>query len=201
MCDKSWFSQITLLHLHGVLLVPQMAKNLVSLQMLITQHSLKLECDKTGCVFSDITAGVTPALQGIVHNGLYKLQVSEVVSSAQPVHVDTSTIAADMYLWHCRLGHLNHHRLISLSSSTLFRTPLKFKTDKSLFCEACIHGILHKAPHPSVEPTRATTLLEVVHKDICGPMSTMSLGGASYFLSFIDDWSRYIVLYFLVLIS
>ena len=34
-------------------------------------------------------------------------------------------------------------------------------------------------------------LLQLVHTDICGPMKTMSIGGAKYFALFIDDKSRY----------
>ena len=33
-------------------------------------------------------------------------------------------------------------------------------------------------------------MLELVHSDICGPMKVTSLGGASYFVTFIDEFSR-----------
>jgi transposase InsO family protein len=36
-----------------------------------------------------------------------------------------------------------------------------------------------------------------VHTDVCGPMHTRSLGGAYYFLLFIDDFTRYTWVYFL----
>ena len=32
--------------------------------------------------------------------------------------------------------------------------------------------------------------LELVHSDVCGPMPTISLGGANYFVTFIDDFSQ-----------
>ena len=38
---------------------------------------------------------------------------------------------------------------------------------------------------------RAQELLELVHKDVCGPMSTQAKGGYEYFITFIDDYSRY----------
>lgn len=46
-------------------------------------------------------------------------------------------------------------------------------------------------------PTRASKLLQVVHTDLCGPMSTNSFGGARYFMAIVDDWSQYTVTYFL----
>src|SRR5664279_4286901 len=40
-------------------------------------------------------------------------------------------------------------------------------------------------------PERATDLLELVHTDVCGPMSTTARGGFHYFITFNDDFSRY----------
>jgi hypothetical protein len=37
---------------------------------------------------------------------------------------------------------------------------------------------------------RASDLLELIHTDVCGPMSTMARGGFQYFISFTDDLSR-----------
>jgi IS30 family transposase len=44
---------------------------------------------------------------------------------------------------------------------------------------------------------RASKLLELVHSDVCGPMKTTSRGGARYFVTFIDDFSRKIHVYLL----
>jgi transposase InsO family protein len=37
----------------------------------------------------------------------------------------------------------------------------------------------------------------LVHSDICGPMSVESISGSSYFVTFIDDYSRRTWIYFL----
>ena len=42
---------------------------------------------------------------------------------------------------------------------------------------------------------RATNLLEIIHTDVCGPMSVEACGGYHYFLTFIDDLSRYGYIY------
>ena len=38
---------------------------------------------------------------------------------------------------------------------------------------------------------RAKDLLEIIHSDVCGPFSEMARGGFVYFITFIDDLSRY----------
>jgi hypothetical protein len=35
-----------------------------------------------------------------------------------------------------------------------------------------------------------TERLELVHSDVCGPVTPLSLGGNKYFVTFIDDFSR-----------
>ena len=38
---------------------------------------------------------------------------------------------------------------------------------------------------------RAEQPLKIVHSDICGPFSTQARGGHEYYVTFIDDYSRY----------
>ncbi|GJV91946.1 retrotransposon protein, putative, ty1-copia subclass [Tanacetum coccineum] len=44
---------------------------------------------------------------------------------------------------------------------------------------------------------RAKDLLGLIHTDVCGPFRTMSRQKASYFVTFIDDFSRYGYVYLL----
>jgi transposase InsO family protein len=47
-----------------------------------------------------------------------------------------------------------------------------------------------KAPF-SKKGERASDLLGLIHTDVCGPMSTSTRNGYSYFITFTDDYSRY----------
>ena len=38
---------------------------------------------------------------------------------------------------------------------------------------------------------RAQDLLEVIHSDVCGPISIQARGGYEYFITFTDDYSRF----------
>ena len=56
-------------------------------------------------------------------------------------------------------------------------------------CESCLEGKMTKRPF-NAKGRRAQALLELVHTDVCGPMSTEAKGGYEYFISFTDDYSR-----------
>lgn len=43
--------------------------------------------------------------------------------------------------------------------------------------------------------TRAKTILQVIHSDVCGPVNITSYEGARYFVTFIDDYSRKVIVY------
>ena len=54
-----------------------------------------------------------------------------------------------------------------------------------------------RKPFPTVGEIRSTRKLQLVHSDICGPMQTQSIGGAKYFVTFIDDYTQYCAVYFM----
>ena len=45
--------------------------------------------------------------------------------------------------------------------------------------------------------SRSSEPLDLVHTDVCGKLNTKSLGGAEYFLTFIDDHTQYVWIYFI----
>ena len=57
-------------------------------------------------------------------------------------------------------------------------------------CEPCLMGNMTRTPF-SGSMERATDLLEIIHTDVCGPMSVSARGGYRYFVTFMDDLSRY----------
>ena len=63
-------------------------------------------------------------------------------------------------------------------------------------CKGCVQGKNSKKTFPSSE-SKAKGILEIVHSDVCGPMSSSSLSGYVYYVSFIDDFSRKTWIYFL----
>ena len=70
-------------------------------------------------------------------------------------------------------------------------------TDKTSPCEACVKGKHSRKPFKSTGARSTKDLLELIHSDVCGPMPTASIGGAKYFVTFIDDFTRYCFVYFM----
>eukprot|EP01018_Ginkgo_biloba_P016798 Gb_10865 [translate_table: standard] len=73
---------------------------------------------------------------------------------------------------------------------------LPFIQGSKEICEGCIYGKQHRDSFPALK-FKARENLELVHTNLCGLMRTLSMGKARYFMSFIDDYTRKIWVYFL----
>ena len=69
-----------------------------------------------------------------------------------------------------------------------------FECNKSK-CQTCVESKYAKHPYKSVE--RNSNPLDLIHIDICDMKSTPSRGGKKYFITFIDDCTRYCYVYLL----
>ena len=114
-------------------------------------------------------------------SGLYRTTSSLVHGE---VNVTSTTHTAD--LWHRRLGHMSEKGLEFLKKKNYL--PQLDQTTLSS-CDHCLAGKQRRASFVSTSK-RKTQILELVHSDVCGPMEIKSFGGASYFVTFIDDASR-----------
>ncbi|MCO5610381.1 hypothetical protein L7F22_064617 [Adiantum nelumboides] len=54
---------------------------------------------------------------------------------------------------------------------------------------------MHRFAFSQDGSVRATRKLQLVHSDVCGPMRTPSVGNSLYFVTFIDDFSRFCWVY------
>jgi hypothetical protein len=67
---------------------------------------------------------------------------------------------------------------------------------KNEICKGCMLGKNIKKAFLSSD-NRVQGILDLVHSNVCGPMSSPSLSGCSYYVIFIDDYSRKFWIYFL----
>jgi transposase InsO family protein len=64
------------------------------------------------------------------------------------------------------------------------------------FCKGCVIG-KHTRRQFRKSKFSTTRPLELIHTDICGPITPGSFSGKEYFITFIDDYSRKCWVYFL----
>ena len=76
-------------------------------------------------------------------------------------------------MWHCRLGHIGVKHMKKLHEDEILES-LDYESFDA--CEPCLTGKMTKTPF-SRTMERATDLLEIIHTDVCGPMSVEARGG------------------------
>jgi hypothetical protein len=103
-----------------------------------------------------------------------------------------SHISADAQLWHRRLGHLNFPYLAQLSKQDV-GIPLTPAPNKAKHCDQCAAG---KSTRTKI-PKTTTSILDLIHSDLCGPLPVESLSRSLYYVSFTDDYSRKTWIYFM----
>ena len=97
-------------------------------------------------------------------------------------------------LWHSRLGHISEKNLKIMVQKKLLKEG---DLSEMKNCEYCILGKSHKTPYKTGKHT-SKEILEYVHSDLWGsPNVTLSLSKCQYYISFVDDFSRKVWIYFL----
>ena len=71
------------------------------------------------------------------------------------------------------------------------------RSAKITFCEGCAKGKLARKPFKAMGEVHSTEPLELVHSDVCRPMSTSSMSGMRYMITFVDDYSHNGAVYFM----
>ena len=88
-------------------------------------------------------------------------------------------------LWDRRLAHV-HYRALPLASKAI-EGLLEIQTKHDGVCKGCAKEKNKKRTFPSTE-SKAKGILEIIHSDVCGPISSSSLSGYAYYVSFIREF-------------
>ncbi|KAL8102842.1 hypothetical protein AgCh_027386 [Apium graveolens] len=99
-------------------------------------------------------------------------------------------------LWHSRQGHINFQSMLLMSRNGMARGLPDFTNPRNV-CKGCLVSKQVRRPFPSQTDFTAKKYLELVHGDICGPISPPTLSGNKYFQLFVDGFSRAIWVYML----
>jgi hypothetical protein len=98
----------------------------------------------------------------------------------------TSSDNVDSIKWHARLGHIGQKRMTRLVKESLLGSLAKVSMSTY---EHCLKGKPIRKPFGKA--IRASFPLQLVHLDICGPMSMRARHRGFYFITFIDDFLQY----------
>lgn len=151
--------------------------------------------------------------EGTNLDGIYYLNTC----ITMPTFPLTVVFVADHNLWHQRLAHVHIDGIRSMEWEGVFdglkavlaknkvglkadlaknavglKADLAKNTDRY---EACVFGKSTHAPVPRPGGTGAMNILDFVHTDVCGPFPVPSIGGCRYFVSLLDDRSRFAWMY------
>ncbi|BBH04062.1 Toll-Interleukin-Resistance domain family protein [Prunus dulcis] len=97
-------------------------------------------------------------------------------------------------MWHQRLGHMSEKGMKIMHSKGKLPGLESVGID---MCEDCIFGKQKRVSFQTSGRTPKKERLELVHSDVWGPTTISSIGGKHYFVTFIDDHSRKVWVYFL----
>ena len=171
----------------GAVYVPGLAYNLVSVSK-AADAGKTVHFDDSVCEFQNKSGEVIAV--GAREGSLFYLKVAR--KSRESVSVAHNK--NKKRLWHRRLGHLNEQSMKRLVDKDLVNQLDYDMSGEVGVCEACIGGKQCKNGF-KLSQTVTSVPLELVHSDVCGKMGQKSLGGAEYFLTFVDDYTHYTWVY------
>lgn len=170
-----------------VYFIPALYSNILSLGQL-TEDGCKIEMLDNYLKVIDENGGLFMKVQRS-KNRLYKI----VLPITQPVCLAAS-LDEEAWLWHARLGHVNFRVLESMVQRGLVHgiPSIKYPTQ---VCEGCLVAKQTRQPFPKETQWRANSPLELIHADLCGPITPQTIGGNRYFFLLVDDFCRYMWVY------
>jgi hypothetical protein len=174
-------------HLSNVLYVPGLEKNLVSISCLEDKGNIIAFVAGKVLSWHNDSSIVNARVIGNREGNLYRLleQNEEAL-----VHNEVNPNE----IWHRRYPHINYQALPFLKKM-VEGIPKLQSTHEGIY-KGCSLGKNIKKPFPSSK-NKSKELLDMIHSYVCGPMPVKYLGGYSYYVIFIDDYSRKTWLYLL----
>lgn len=179
-------------NLQNTLYVPELKHNLLSVRSVdraggatvFMDGRCYLLANRASIQWSGVIANAD--VVGCVNNDGQYIVVSGGTGAQASLANQASTEVAQ--LWHRRYHHMgidNLKRVVSMVNGM----PREIAATGRLLgtvCGPCAGGKMARAPFP--KSSNNTSVMDLLHTDLCGPMET-SLGGARYFVTLLDDAS------------
>lgn len=92
--------------------------------------------------------------------------------------------------WHARLGHIGDVSIKTMIRKELVVGLTNITINKDT-CASCLLGKQARRSFPQATTYRISKLLELIHGDLCGPITLSTAARNKYIFVIIDDHSRY----------
>ncbi|KAK0607454.1 hypothetical protein LWI29_015338 [Acer saccharum] len=174
-------------YLNNVLCVPTFKVDLMSVSRLTRGLNCSITFFPYWCVLQDLATRRMIGL-GKQRDGLYYLVALATNRSSphfSPYRPTCNLTVSSTDLWHNRLGHVSPPRL-----GFIAKKFLNFSVESNNACPICPLAKQSRLPfYPSV--ISSVKPFELIHCDIWGRYRHSTLSGAFYFLTVVDDYSRF----------
>ena len=163
----------------------KLSTNLISIGQLV-DNNCTVQFSNSGCLVQDQVSGKMIA-KGPKVGRLFP----SLLSSSLMLNYVAYAIQSDNQVWHRRLGHPNSHvfRVLLKSRSLGNKNSSSSKID-IVDCASCKLGKRKSLPFP-LHTTHTTKPFELVHTEVWGITRVISHEHYKYFVTFIDDFTRF----------
>lgn len=175
--------------LREVYFIPMLKNNIISLgqmaengKKVVLDGDLLWIHDERGRLLMRVTRSA---------NRLYKISLEETAPMCLMSRAEQTT-----WLWHERMGHVNFQALTQMSKDGLARGLPELVMPKKM-CEGCLMSKQTRRKFPQQSLFHAKEKLELIHGDLCGPITPTTQAGNKYFFLLVDDYSRKMWVYML----
>jgi transposase InsO family protein len=177
--------------LSRVLHVPDLQNNLFAVLHLTLHHEFRVVIEGSQLQFSQQGA---LCLTATVKDGTAYMDV-KVAAVAEAALASRAPLTRS--LWHRRLVHIGEAKIKQALKHALAQ-GLKVDSDNPIphICVPCVHGKQHCDPFPAKASHRSKTPFERIHSDL-HEVPCLTSSSYRYWLTFIDDCSRYAWIYLL----
>ena len=180
------FTSGRIVQLKNVQHVPAIKKNLVS-GSLLCREGFKLVFESNKLVVTKYGLFVG---KGYESGGMFRLSLADFCNKVVN-HIHSNVNESEV--WHSRLCHISFGVMTRLAKLDLIPS---FTLAKGSKCLSCVQAKQPRKPHKAAEE-RHLAPLELIHSDLCEMNGVLTKGGKRYFMTLIDDSTRYCYVYLL----
>ncbi|RAW22074.1 hypothetical protein PC110_g21488 [Phytophthora cactorum] len=176
--------------LSDVLYIPEVEGSLISVSKM-AEKDVVAQFSKAKCVFR---YGDATVMKANCCGNVYKLRTV----GDEVCHV-VSTRTEPWAVMHARLGHIPFKRYEQVLTMAEGVTHVANGIKGDDVCASCYMGKMRADDFPRHPENlvKSAGVLDLVHTDGMGPMQTKSPGGCTYVMTFIDNYSRHVTVYFM----